>query len=440
MSTPNPARQHLPTRPSEENLRKQAKTRARKEAISLSAAQHQLAADYGYRNWPELMRAVVEKQQPAGKNTTLWQICQSPMNPDDRLAAVRKLFAAGGVDVHRRSENGSTALHMAAMYGPAELVKLLLDHEARWWIEDHKGRKPVDYARDAKENPDRDQIVRMLSGIMYDDVYFEQAVAAMDTGDVDRLKELLREHPDLVTRRLQSDSALTRGYFAQPTLLHFVANNPGRLETMPPRILESAAAILDAGADVNASTPHTLSGTTLAMVASSEPAKQAGLQIPLLELLVARGADPAAGLWAAIIHRYTQAVEALLRLGAPHSLVSAAGMNDTAAVTRLLQGNPNHDELVQAAWAAAINGAADAMALLLDAGLNINVRLPRPFEPTLLHEAALNGHRPVVELLVKRRANLTVRDTQYDATPSGWAQHAGHQELAQWMENRSRDK
>jgi hypothetical protein len=41
-----------------ENLRKQAKRLARGNVTQLAAAQHQLAHEYGYRNWAALMTAV----------------------------------------------------------------------------------------------------------------------------------------------------------------------------------------------------------------------------------------------------------------------------------------------------------------------------------------------------------------------------------------------
>jgi ankyrin repeat protein len=40
---------------------------------------------------------------------------------------------------------------------------------------------------------------------------------------------------------------------------------------------------------------------------------------------------------------------------------------------------------------------------------------------TALHNAALNGHRQIVELLVERGANVNSRDSQFGATPAGWA-------------------
>lgn len=40
---------------------------------------------------------------------------------------------------------------------------------------------------------------------------------------------------------------------------------------------------------------------------------------------------------------------------------------------------------------------------------------------TALHHAAFGGHRPVVELLVGLGAQINATDSQFGATPAGWA-------------------
>ena len=50
----------LPDRPDLEHLRKQAKARKRERGIALSAAQHELALDYGFPSWPRLVRQVAK--------------------------------------------------------------------------------------------------------------------------------------------------------------------------------------------------------------------------------------------------------------------------------------------------------------------------------------------------------------------------------------------
>lgn len=56
----------LPQKPSEEYLHKQAKRLARDGAMQLAAAQSQLAHEYGYRNWAELMQAAQSMASASG--------------------------------------------------------------------------------------------------------------------------------------------------------------------------------------------------------------------------------------------------------------------------------------------------------------------------------------------------------------------------------------
>jgi len=64
MSTPQVPPKRLPSNPSEENLRKQAKRLASQEGLQLAAAQRRLAIEYGYKSWAELMRAVSSRFVP----------------------------------------------------------------------------------------------------------------------------------------------------------------------------------------------------------------------------------------------------------------------------------------------------------------------------------------------------------------------------------------
>ncbi len=64
MSASQEPRKRLPEKPSEENLRKQAKRLAKQEGLQLAAAQRRLAIEYGYQNWAELMHAVASRFVP----------------------------------------------------------------------------------------------------------------------------------------------------------------------------------------------------------------------------------------------------------------------------------------------------------------------------------------------------------------------------------------
>ncbi len=77
-------------------------------------------------------------------------------------------------------------------------------------------------------------------------------------------------------------------------------------------------------------------------------------------------------------------------------------------------------------------GRVDAVRLLAGIGLDVNAG----GGPTPLHGAAYHGHRDVAELLIELGADPTRRDGTFHATPAGWAEHAGHAELAEWLAER----
>ena len=73
--------------------------------------------------------------------------------------------------------------------------------------------------------------------------------------------------------------------------------------------------------------------------------------------------------------------------------------------------------------------------MLLDAGDD-----PNRFNPPgthahtpPIHQAVAAGHLDVVKLLVERGARLDIRDTSYDSTPLGWANHCGQPEIAAFL-------
>ena len=74
---------------------------------------------------------------------------------------------------------------------------------------------------------------------------------------------------------------------------------------------------------------------------------------------------------------------------------------------------------------------------LLDQGANINA-IPGGFDyaGTGLHYAAFNGRRAMVEFLLERGADASIKDAKVGQTPAGWADHASHTEIRDLLQAR----
>src|SRR5205823_2227845 len=149
---------------------------------------------------------------------------------------------------------------------------------------------------------------------------------AIVQGDVAALRDQLRLHPGLARERS------TRAHHAP--LLHYVSANgvEGYRQRSPANAVEVARTLLDAGAEVDASSTAYGGGwTTLGLVATSTPPRRAGVQIPLIDALLERGASlegPKPDLdlvYAAFANGCPEAARALRQRGAPFGVVAAAG-------------------------------------------------------------------------------------------------------------------
>ena len=105
-------------------------------------------------------------------------------------------------------------------------------------------------------------------------------------------------------------------------------------------------------------------------------------------------------------------------------LIATAMSGNRDATQRLLTADPGlrqqaiercPDQLVRAAE----QDSYDAVALLIELGFDVNARS----RTAPLHEAAMRGNVAVIRLLLNHGADRNLRDTGYDATPAGWAEH-----------------
>lgn len=265
-----------------------------------------------------------------------------------------------------------------------------------------------------------------------EDPAFRTAVNLLDAGNVEGLRAHLASHPALAHQRIHFDDENYR-YFAHPTLLEFIAENPVRHDRLPANIVDVAQVILDApGGRSRASLD-----ATLELVSSGRVAREQGLQVPMIDLLCRVGADPNRAMLAALAHGEFDAVAALIAHGAVVDVIAAAATGRTDAVRRLVAG-ADADSRHRALALAAQHGHAAAVAVLLESGEDPNRYNPVGCHAhsTPLHQAAVAGHIEVVRLLVERGARLDIRDTLYEGTPIGWAEFGRQQAIVDYLRSR----
>jgi len=254
-----------------------------------------------------------------------------------------------------------------------------------------------------------------------EDPAFRRAVELIDAGDETGLRGHLENHPDLVHRRVHFP---TGGYFENPTLLSFSAENPIRNGRLPANIVQIVGILLEAGARAT--------DGTLGLVTTGRVPRECGVQVPLIDFLCAHGADPNRPMAGCLAHGEFEAADALIRNGAAITLPIASALGRTEDVRRLYPLANETDRHLALAFAAQ-HGRIEALRFLLDAGED-----PARYNPlgahahsTPLHQAVVHGHLDAVRLLVDRGAPLDWKDTIFHGTPLGWAEYGNQTEIAQ---------
>jgi hypothetical protein len=258
-----------------------------------------------------------------------------------------------------------------------------------------------------------------------EDAVFRRAVELLDAGDVPGLRAHLKQHPTLARRHITFEGG---NYFRNPTLLEFIAENPVRHGTLPHNILGIAKVILDAGVEQSAL------NETVMLVATGSVPRECRMQLPLIDFLCERGADPNSAVRSAALHGEIESVNALIGRGARIDLPVAAALGRNEDARRLLPNAGSEDRHLALSIASDL-GHIDVVRLLLDAGEDPNHYNPvgGHSHTTPLHQAAGAGHDEVVRLLVERGARLDFKDILWHGTPAGWARHAGHAAIEEYL-------
>jgi ankyrin repeat protein len=385
----------------------------------------------------------------------------------DRGEAIR-LLEADPSQIQACDRNGRTPLHLAAQENDVELVAWLLNRRASPRKLDPHDLAPIDLAALAAD-PRNDAAEKFpaTARLLLSHGSELTIRAAVALGNEPRVRELTAAYPAL----LQKISTFGGG------LVTLAVNH---------RQIEMVRLLLDLGADVNERT---------LLAEEEEPQESWGMPLwyaalagdfALTKLLLDRGADPNANVYAsgwplrnAWNHRDASVKNLLLERGATPKPYMVAEMHDVAEAQRLLEQNPDDEELAnELVWSAADHGCPEivelglpylkwprnderwnwilmqpirggngdaptkdgffaSLAAILRAGVDPDV--PR-FGRTALHYAAAR-HRSAsgkdrahfAEMLLDHGASVSRRDDLLKSTPLGWACRWGRKEIVELL-------
>ncbi len=257
-----------------------------------------------------------------------------------------------------------------------------------------------------------------------DDEYevFRKAVEALDAGDIERLRDLLDEHSWLVRFRCHKGGPYEEGYFAGATLLNHIAGNPSRCP-IPNNIVDITRLLLDRGARDEPPRPR----YTIGLLLTSRQASEAGVAMPLIDLLVAATgvnidlSDPRI-LDGPLGNQAPATALELIRRGARMDIRHAAMLGRLDLVKRFvdrdlqdaslipLSDDPNEASVVmEVAFISACEyGHISVCEFLLDQG--VDPAAQASVGQTGFHYAAAAGQLETVRMLIVRNAPLEVKN------------------------------
>ena len=296
---------------------------------------------------------------------------------------------------------------------------------------------------------------------------FMLAYRAVEDGDVDGLRELLDEHPELVRQRgtngndlfgmagehdlvgllLERGADVNRGNDYGWTKLHQAGYGNDRPLA---ELLLTAGARTDLDARGDGGTPLIVAlfwgHREVVELLGIEPRNlRAAAGLGLVALIDELAGTPAAG-----AHRGFYRPHGGFPAWQPsddpqeildEALVWAAKSDRVEAIERLVELGADLDadpyRGTPLTWAAA-NGRVAAIRRLVDLGADVNARgtfggPDHGQDVTALHLAAQSGRAESVEALLELGADPTARDALHDGTPAGWARHGRHPELARLL-------
>jgi hypothetical protein len=190
-----------------------------------------------------------------------------------------------------------------------------------------------------------------------------EVTRAIQSGDLETLERLLREHQELAEARIIGRKGGVR------TLLHVTTDWPGFFPSAP----ATAKLILSAGADVNATTEGERPETPLHWAASTDDVEVAEVLIDAGAELDTPGGSIGTQLDNAVGYSCWAVARLLVQRGAPvDRLWHAAALGMLSRLEELLAAQPSRAQINQAFWHACSGGQRRAAVALLAGGADIN--------------------------------------------------------------------